>query len=177
MIMRIDEDKIYKLPAFTMRKGILLLITTMVCCTARAQQTASASTTAGATITTPTSILKSSDMEFEEIKVSSKTSGKIVIQPTPGKAKDGEAGAPASFTVSAPPGYTYNITLPQKPVVENDSLPEMLKITNFTSYPPPGELTTGTKSFSVGATVDIEPAKENGQYEAEIPFDVTIGYN
>lgn len=165
-----------------MRKVLALLGFMIACGTAQGQQTAAATTTAAATITTPTAIFKTSDIEFEEIKVSSKASGSIVIQPNGNKTTKGGVtangpGAPANFTVSAPPGYTYNVNLPQKPVSENDSIPELLKISNFTSYPPPNELTTGTKSFSVGATVDIEPAKEQGEYDAEVPFDVTIGYN
>ncbi|WP_276133560.1 DUF4402 domain-containing protein [Polluticoccus soli] len=165
-----------------MRTGLALLVLMIVCGTAKGQQTAAASTTAGATITTPTAIFKTSDIEFEEIKVSSKNSGSVVIQPNGTKTTKGGVsangpGAPASFTVSAPPGYTYNINLPQQPVSENDSIPDMLKISNFTSYPAPNELTTGTQSFSVGATVDIDAAKEQGEYDAEVPFDVTIGYN
>jgi hypothetical protein len=167
-----------------MSRLAVIFFAIFTCCsnTIIAQQTASASTVAGVTITTPTSIFKSSDLEFDEIKISTKTGGSVVIQPNGNKsAKGGTStegpGAPATFIVSAPPNYTYNISLPKTPVYESDSSSQLMNVSNFTSYPPASQMNTGSQSFSVGATVNVGAAQEQGEYDAEVPFNVTIGYN
>lgn len=151
-----------------------------------AQQTATATSGGSVVITSPTSILKTADMDFGKINIPTNKPGSTVIDPKANKNKnknDNDAPdttsalQPAVFTVNAPAGYTYNITFPNKPVYEDDSSSQLLNITNFNSDPPNTDLNTGTQTYNVGATVNYDKADEQGAYKAEIPFDVTVGYN
>jgi hypothetical protein len=94
-----------------------------------------------------------------------------------GGASTGGSGAPASFTVNVPADFTYSITLPKSSVSETDSTANVLNISDFTSHPSVDEVSTGTKTFNVGATLTVEKADAIGEYEADIPFEVSVNYN
>src|SRR6202012_5340063 len=85
-----------------------------------AQATATAS--ASATIITPISIVKTTDMNFGNVAVSATIAGTAVLAPAGTRTTGGAGGvtlpattgtvAAAAFTVSGQGNYTYAITLP-----------------------------------------------------------------
>ena len=135
----------------------------------KAQQSSTGTAHIGASIVQPTTITQTSEMNFGDITVSTTSGGKIVMDPKGKTQNKGgastENGAPASFTINVPADFTYSISLPKSSVSE------------FTSYPSVDETSTGTKTFSVGATLTVDKADAIGEYEADIPFEVSVNYN
>lgn len=147
----------------------------------KAQQSSTGTAHIGASIVQPTTITQTSEMNFGDITVSTTSGGKIVMDPKGKTQNKGgastENGAPASFTINVPADFTYSISLPKSSVSETDSTSKVLNISEFTSYPSVDETSTGTKTFSVGATLTVDKADAIGEYEADIPFEVSVNYN
>ena len=153
---------------------------------ANAQSTATAS--ASATIVTPISIVKNVDMNFGNIAVTN-SGGTVVLAPAGSRTATGGVTLPvvagtvsaAAFTVSGQSAYTYDITLPSGNIVLASGANSM-NINTFTASIglTAGALSTGStgsQSFSVGATIAVSANQAAGSYTTATPFNVTVNYN
>ncbi len=151
-----------------------------------AQSTATSSATA--TIVTPISIVKDIDMNFGNIAVTN-NGGNVVLAAAGTRTATGGVTLPvvagtvsaAAFTVSGQSAYTYDITLPTGNIVLSSGANSM-NINTFTSSIglTAGALSTGStgsQSFSVGATINVNANQVAGTYTTSTPFNVTVNYN
>jgi hypothetical protein len=154
--------------------------------TANAQSTATSSATA--TIVTPISIVKNIDMNFGNIAVTN-NGGNVILAAAGTRTATGGVTLPAvagtvsaaAFTVSGQSGYTYDITLPSGNIVLSSGANSM-NINTFTSSVglTAGALSTGStgsQSFTVGATINVNANQAAGTYTTSTPFNVTVNYN
>lgn len=146
-----------------------------------AQATATAN--ASATIVTPISISKNSDMNFGNIATDG-TVGTVVLSPAGGRTITGGVTLPAaagtvtaaSFTVNGSGSYTYAITLPSTLTINSGT--DAMIVNDFTSTPSAtGTLASGTQTITVGATLNLVASQAEGTYTSTTPFAVTVNYN
>jgi len=144
---------------------------------------ASATADASATIVTPISISKNSDMDFGNVATNG-TVGTVVLAPAGTRTPSGGVTLPAtagsvaaaSFTVSGSGSYTYAITLPTSVTIASGT-DEMI-VDAFTSTPlTTGALTAGEQIITIGATLNLVAAQAEGAYTSATPFTVTVNYN
>jgi hypothetical protein len=157
----------------------------ILACGGKVSAQASATATSSATIVTPITITKTSDMSFGNVAVSATTNGTVVMTPagvrsaTGGVTLPGTSGtvSAASFTVNGQTGYTYAITLPTSLTITDGSANSMV-VGSFTSTPTAtGTLTGGTETLNVGATLNVGLSQVPGVYTSATPFAVTVNYN
>lgn len=150
---------------------------------AHAQATASADVFA--TIVTPISITKNSDMNFGNIATNG-TVGTVVLSPAGARIASSGVTLPAttgtvsaaSFTVEGSGNYTYTITLPTSVIISSGT--DQMTVNNFTSTPDAatgGTLTAGEQTITIGATLNLIANQAAGIYESDTAFDVTVNYN
>ena len=175
-----------------MRKTIKLILIVfglvVVSVSSFAQVTASANATA--TIVTPITIAKVTDMNFGNIAVQSGVGGTVTLSAsaTPTRTPGGAGGVTlpavtgtvqsALFDINGTPNYTFAITLPSTALTITSGLNTML-VDLFTSSPSPtGALNgSGYCALYVGATVNVGAGQAPGIYTSQTPFDVTVNYN
>ncbi len=157
----------------------------VMACGISAKAQSSATAPASATIVTPITITKTTDMNFGNVAVQAATGGTVVMTPagsrsaTLGVTLPGTPGtvSAASFTVNGEAGYTYAITLPVS-VTISDNASHSMTVNTFTSTPTPtGLLTGGTQTLDVGATLNVAAGQAAGTYTSGTPFTVTVNYN
>ncbi len=162
--------------------GSILVISAFVT-NANAQATASAS--ASATVVTPISIAKDVDMNFGNIAVTS-SGGTVVLATAGTRTTTGGVTLPvvngtvtaAQFTVSGEGAYTYDITLPSSAVVLTKSGGgATMNATSFNHNAGTPQLSSGTQTFKVGATLTVVAAQAAGAYTTGTAFNVTVNYN
>jgi len=146
-----------------------------------AQATATAN--ASATIVTPISITKNTDMNFGNVATNG-TVGTVVLAPDGSRTSTGGVTLPAtvgtvtaaSFAVAGSGSYTYAITLPTSVVISNGV--NVMTVDTFTSSPATtGTLTAGAQTLTVGATLNLIASQVAGTYTSATPFSVTVNYN
>ncbi len=149
---------------------------------------ASATSAASATIISLISIAKTVDMHFGNIAISASASGTVVLSPTGLRTTGGSGGvtlpsntgpvAPAEFTITGEPGFTYSITLPVSATL-SDGGSHTMNISSFTSNPSAtGTLNSaGTQTLQIGATLNISAAQPAGSYRNSTAVPVTVNYN
>lgn len=146
-----------------------------------AQATATAN--ASATIVTPISISKNTDMNFGNIATNG-TVGTVVLSPASARTFTGGVTLPAatgtvtaaSFTVEGSGSYTYAITLPSSVIITSGS--DQMTVNNFTSTPATtGTLSSGSQTITIGATLNLIASQAEGAYTSATPFAVTVNYN
>ncbi|MFV8342640.1 DUF4402 domain-containing protein [Flavobacterium sp. XS2P39] len=164
---------------------IIAIITLSIAFSTTATAQVSASAPTSATIVTPISILKNTNMSFGNVAVSS-TAGTVVLAPASTRTKTGGVTLPvttgtvtaAQFTVSGQAGYTYAITLPTTLTITKATTLETMTVDTFTSTPTPtGTLTAGSEVVLVGATLNVSSLQVAGLYENATGFAVTVNYN
>jgi spore coat protein U-like protein len=153
--------------------------------TAKAQSSATETgVTASATIVTPITITKVTDLAFGTV-VPYSTAGTVELDPTTGDRSytGGVTGltsttSSASFTVSGNDGQAYTISLPLDDDVSliGPALSTPMTLDTWTTDIPglTGTLTGGTQTFSVGATLNVGASQAVGSYSGT--FDVTVTY-
>lgn len=143
---------------------------------------ATANFTASVTIIQPIEITTTSQMDFASLDA--QTGGEVVLTPDNQRRATGgvilaEGGAvsAATFKVTGEPGLSFNISLPNSShILTNGN--ENIIIRDFESSMNSTEsLGSGTKEFSVGATLDIEGGQDPGFYSSTVPLAVTVNYN
>jgi hypothetical protein len=152
---------------------------------ASANAQSSASATASATIVTPLSIVKNTDMNFGNVAVQATNGGIVQLAPDGSRTRTGGVTLPAatgtvsaaSFTVTGNGSYTYSISLPSSVTLKHASSPAEMIADAFTSTPSgTGVLTAGTQDILVGASLNVAASQLAGVYTSE-NFDVTVNYN
>ena len=154
---------------------------------ANAQSTASASATA--TIVTPISIAKTTDMSFGMIAVNG-DAGTVTLLSNGTTSETGvtlQKGAlstpakAAGFDVAGTANYGYSITIPTGDVTLTNSLnSSTMTISDFTSSLVGGKSTLndlGKSSFIVGGTLNVAAAQVAGVYTNDKAITVTVNYN
>ena len=154
--------------------------------TVKAQATATANAAGSATIITPLSITKTIDMNFGNVAVSAITAGTVVLTPagvrstTGGVTLPATAGtiAAASFTVNGLGTSAFTVSLPTTNFILSDVASHTMTVNAFTSTPTGSTaLVGGTKTITVGATLNVSAAQAANLYTNATGFAVTVCYN
>lgn len=132
----------------------------------------------------PLSILKNMDMNFGTIAVSS-GAGAVVLSPFGSRTASGgiflpsftETVSAAQFTVSGEPNYTYAITLPIDFTLYESGVGPASMVVNAFSTSATGNLTVGTETVLVGATLNAGASQTAGSYTNSVGFEVIVNYN
>lgn len=154
--------------------------------TSFAQIKASGSSSVAATIVTPVAISNTGQMNFGNI-TADVSSGAVVIDPAGSgvntigvKLSDAnsDTASAAVFIISGDINYVYTITLPSSDYTLYKTPGESVIINAFSSNSPvTGLLTGGSRTISVGATLNIGAYQTAGIYTNSTGFDVTVNYN
>jgi len=142
--------------------------------------------TSSATIVTPISLTKVTDMNFGNIAVNATTGGTVVLAPAGTRSATSGVTATAAlggtitaavFTVGGDNNHTYAITLPSGDhEIKKGS--DIMQVNTFVSIPSgTGILSSGTQTLSIGATLNVSPAQASGLYVSTTPFEVKVDYN
>ena len=146
--------------------------------------------TSSATIITPISLVKTSDMNFGNMAVNATTGGTVVL--VPAGTRIGTAGVTvsgvlagtitaATFTVNGANNQAYSITLPTgNHTIKRATGTEVMQVNSFTSDPSgsTGVLSaTGAQTLHIGATLNVSGGQLPGVYTSAVGFDVTVNYN
>lgn len=151
--------------------------------TVYSQSTATA--TASATIITPISIAKNTDMSFGNLAVQTATGGTVVLATAGTRTSTSGVTLPAAngtvtaatFTVTGSGSSTYAITLPTTVTLTHSGGVETMSAGSFTSNPSgTGTLSSGTQNIAVGATLTVAAAQLAGVYTSG-NFNLTVNYN
>lgn len=142
-----------------------------------------------ATIITPITIVKATDMNFGNIGVNASL-GTVVLVPAGTRSATGGVSLPvalagtvtaASFTVSGNANNTYSITLPTTLTITRAAGTETMTVNTFTSTPTValgGTLSAGgTQTLNVGATLNVAGGQVAGVYTNATGFAVSVNYN
>ena len=132
----------------------------------------------------PLSILKNTDMNFGTIAVSS-AAGAVVLSTFGSRTASGGLFLPsftgtvsaAQFTVSGEPNYTYAITLPIDFTLYESGVGPASMVVNAFSTSATGNLTVGTETVLVGATLNAGASQTAGSYTNAAGFEVIVNYN
>src|SRR5438105_8930891 len=125
--------------------------------------TATATAVASATIITPISISKMTDLNFDSV-IGGSSSGQVVLDTAGTRTANGGATlgsgsfvTVASFAVSGQPGATYAITLPTGGITTYNSVGNDMTVDTFVSDPSGmGSLDgMGNQTIAVGATLEV----------------------
>jgi hypothetical protein len=140
-------------------------------------QTASAVTTnASVNIVTSPSITKTADLDFGDVIPSS--GGTVTIDTLGARSVSGSSvlgtapGNAAQFTLNGGVGASYTVTISPSAILTGPG--DDMYISSF-SHNASGFLTTGTETFSVGGSLDVNPSQAAGTYTGT--FDVDVNYN
>lgn len=168
-----------------MRKLILLNISCLFSLFSYAQIAASASSFA--TIISPITISKSTDLNFGNISIQSTATGSLSLTLAPNGSRiitqgitlPVQAGtvSAATFSIGGEGNFTYAINLPTSITLTHSNGSQTITASSFTSNPiNTGQLSNGIQTVSVGATLTISSGQLPGVYTSGT-FDVTVAYN
>jgi hypothetical protein len=170
-----------------MRKiiSIVTLITAVVAVSTTANAQVTGNGQSDATVVAPITIVAVNSLSFGNVAVSA-TAGTVVLAPADGaRTATGGVTLPATagtftaatFTVGGEGNYTYSIQLPASAVTLTSAGASTTTLTAFTSSPATsGQLTSGTQTLSVGATLNIAGGQAATTYSAPQGFDVVVNY-
>lgn len=143
---------------------------------------ATATFTASVTIIQPIEITTTSQMDFAHLDAQS--GGEVVLTPNNKRRSSGgvvlaEGGivSAAAFKVTGEPGLSFDITLPDSFHTLSNGKEDIIIRDFESSVKAVASLGSGTREFSVGATLDIEDGQEPGFYSSTEPLAVTVNYN
>jgi hypothetical protein len=172
-----------------MKKSLILFVSIFVIVVAtqnaKAQISATATAKTSATIITPISIEKAGDLEFGNVVPTSAT-GTVVIATDGTRTFTGGAlafanstGSPAAaqFTVTGAIDATYSITLNNTSFTVTNGSETMLVDNIVTTPTPNGQLTGGSQTVSVGATLNVLANQAPGVYKNDDALRITVAYN
>lgn len=147
---------------------------------ANPEKTATAN--ASATIITPITIEKITDLSFGNI-IASSAGGTVTIGTENDEPTYSGVAAPSiqgtrtrsAFTVEGMSGVNFEITLPEDDAIEltGPTDADAMSLTGWT-HNSDQVLTDGTNTFQVGATLNVNADQANGAYSASFP--VTVNY-
>lgn len=153
---------------------------------ANAQATATANVSA--TIVSPISISKTTDLSFGNLSVDA-TGGTVILDPSAAAVRTNagaggitfpaNAGAvsAASFVVSGQANFTYDINVLSGSLQITNGTDNMT-VNNFTKSVTSGLLNNlGTQTVYVGADLLVSGSQAPGIYTSSSPFTVLVNYN
>jgi len=166
-------------------KSFILVLAFAGFASALKAQSVSATATVSATIVTPISITKVTDMNFGNVAVAG-SAGTVVLSPASGRTVTGGCSlstanpgtvTAASFTVAGTGTYTYAITLPSTAIsIANGA--NTMSVDTYVSNPSgTGALTAGTQTLNVGGTLHVSATQATGVYTLSNGLSVTVSYN
>ena len=150
-------------------------------------QSASVTTTGTATVVSPLTLTKSTDLAFGNIVRPSSGSNTITIDSASGNrtllgggngALASSTSTRASYSVQGEGGQSFSITIPPSLSLTRSGGTETLPVTLSASTS--GALSgavgdAGVASFGVGGSLQLDSTAVSGNYSGT--FNVTIGYN
>lgn len=153
-----------------------------------AQNTATETSNASATIISPLTLTKTTDLLFGTI-IPMSASGTVEIPAATGsnaayttvKTIAGNSTSASAFTLRGEEGTAYTITLPADGAIQltkgTGAGAKTMNLKAFTaSIPITGSsLIAAEQTLYVGATLEVEANQERGLYESE--YSVTVDYN
>jgi hypothetical protein len=147
-----------------------------------AQSSATASTTA--TLITPISISKTTDMDFGTVAASA-TAGTIVLDYANGTTATGGASIPAGstattaeFAVTGDGSSGFSITIPTAAITLNGSVSGTLTVDNFVAdLGASSTLSSGSATIKVKATLNVPANSVAGTYSNASDLLVIVNYN
>src|SRR5882762_5143702 len=168
-----------------MKTKIFVFASLMTCLAANsfAQSTATASTTA--TLVTPISIAKVTDMNFGTIAASA-TSGTVVLDYADGRTTTGGTSLPAGsttqttavFAVTGEGTSSFSVAIPASPITLTGSVSGTMTVSGFTDdLGASSTLVAGTKTIKVKATLNVPANAVAGVYTNASGLFVTVNYN
>ncbi len=156
---------------------LLCLVTSQVA----GQNSASASFTASVRIIEPVEINTVSNMNFANIDA--RTGGTVTLNPDNTRTVNGDVQlntadqiSAAEFEIKGQHGRAYDLQIPQGDFIMSNGTSE-IKLKDFKISQLPEELSTSTQKIRMGATIEIEPNQEPGQYITPTSLEITISYN
>jgi len=130
-------------------------------------------------IVSPLTIQKLQDLDFGSIGVGV-GGGSMRVRPdgavvtTGDLVMQGGDASPAEFQVAGYGSLTYNVSMPSQ-IDVSDNGGNTMTVNRFAaSNGGTGRLVGGVDTFTVGATLRVNPAQPPGEYEGT--FDVTVAY-
>ena len=138
---------------------------------------ASVQTNITATILTPISISKQTDLGFGEVYPDATLAGTVTVDYTGGRTFSGGAaagtipGAAGSFTVTGEPGSTYAVSIPATVNLTGPGTDMTVSLIENSS----GNLDLGSDIFQIGGVLNVGANQISGSYSAS--FTVTVNYN
>ena len=160
---------------------MMVLMFSAVCNITNGQATASA--TATAVILPYAGTERLNDLSFGSFTNNSRgsiTLGAAGVTKTTGsiRAFDKGTGQLASFSIMGAE-YAYDIMLPSKPVTISSNTKEgVMEVSNFTITPSAKNYEQGTnQTFSIGATLTVQPGTSAGSYLNSTPITVIVNFN
>ena len=154
--------------------------------TVKAQANATANAAGSATIITPLTISKTTDMNFGTVAVSATVAGTVVLTTTGTRTTSGGVTLPAIagtvtnavFTVNGLGTSGFTIALPSTDFILTDAASHTMIVNAFTSTPTgPSALVGGTRTITVGATLNVSAGQAANVYTNATGFPVTVCYN
>ncbi|RYY43451.1 MAG: DUF4402 domain-containing protein [Chitinophagaceae bacterium] len=151
-------------------------------------QQATATANASATIISPISISKTTDLNFGNLSVDA-TGGTVILEPSAAGTRfaAGAGGvsfpantgivSSASFVVSGQANFTYDINVVNQSIQITNGTDNMT-VDNFTKSVNTGLLDNlGTQTVYVGADLSVAGSQNPGIYTSSSPFTVLVNYN
>ncbi|RZA01034.1 MAG: DUF4402 domain-containing protein [Sphingobacteriaceae bacterium] len=160
----------------------------MLFCAANANAQATATANVSATIVSPISISKTTDLSFGNLSVDA-TGGTVILDPSAAATRT-NAGAggitfpantgtvsAASFVVSGQANFAYAINVLSTSMQITNGTDNMT-VDNFTKSVTSGLLNNlGTQTVYVGADLQVSASQAPGIYTSSSPFTVLVSYN
>lgn len=138
---------------------------------------ASVQSTITATILTPITISKQSDLAFGEVYPDGTLTGTVTIDFSGGRTFSGGVaagsvpGAAGAFTVTGEVGSTYALTIPATVTLVGPGPDMSVSLSDNAS----GNLSLGSDTFQLGGVLYVDANQTSGAYSAS--FTVTVNYN
>ena len=145
-----------------------------------------------ATVITPISIVKATDLSFGTLAVSPTVAGTLVLSTAGVRDRTGGGGGvtlpavagtvtAAAFTVSGLAGSVYSIGLPSSIILTGTVAGSTMTVDNFISNPTVAAggviAVGGSQTVNVGATLNVSAAQAAGTYSNAAGLVVTVNYN
>ena len=113
-----------------------------------------------------------------------KSGGAVILTPDNTRLSTGDVAladnsnvSAAAFEVTGEEGFAFSISLPESEYVLTNGTESMI-IKDFTSsLAEGGNLSGGSKTVRVGATLKVNPNQTPGVYNSPAPMNVTVNYN
>jgi hypothetical protein len=166
-------------------KSLIMMLGIIGLSSALHAQSVSASATVSATIVTPISITKTTDMNFGNVSVAG-SAGTVILSTAGARTTTGGCSlstanpgtvTAAAFTVNGTGTYTYAITLPSTATTIVNGGNNMTVDTYVSNPSGTGALTAGTQTLLVGGTLHVSATQATGLYTLASGLSVTVSYN